>query len=400
LLTIARCAGAAAAANLAEVARRNFEPALRAGAAAALAVMPSVDPAILLGCVHDHDPLVRAAAAIALARALGPAAPGDVGPALVEAVRTWQALAPRWAALPHAELHLLAALALAVGLSRSREAFALAPTLALTLDVVDGASATAHGEGLLALALGRGRPPFAPRFVELLDAVVRATTFWQAADAARAVLAAWNLPGDRDGLRALAAALHASPTPEADLVARMFPDGLPPEVAPVAEVAPRPTAVERPAPPPAQVPDGPRPPVARELAPLLVDHERPEDHWRVTARRLDDRGDPGGAIVAAARAAGRGGAARHLRELVGRHARGDAEGRARAQRALTEVERQQRRDAALPTLAATVITAILDGGDPSLLLRELARAADHRNHAHIALDLIRDALAIAPADRT
>jgi hypothetical protein len=215
-----------AAAMIADVARRDPDPAMRACAVDSASQARGGDAADLAPVLRDPDPLVRAAAAIAIGCRRGPSAPPETVPAIAEAIRDFRALAPRFADLPYAGGHLLAELALAAGSIGSPEARELVGTLCALIDEVDGVSATAFGQGLCALAFGRGERPFAPRFVDVLDALARSRQFWAFDAGAGEVLDRWNLRdglGDaaRGGLAALVAELRASPDPEALLHARM-----------------------------------------------------------------------------------------------------------------------------------------------------------------------------------
>jgi hypothetical protein len=184
------------------------------------------DPAQLAPVLRDPDPLVRAAAAIAIGCRKGPSAPPETVPAIAEAIRDFRALQPRFAELPYTAGHILGYLALAAGSIRSPEARALIGPLCAVIDEVDGVSATSLGQGLCALAFGRGERPFAPRFIDVLDALARSRQFWAFNVNAGEVLDRWNLRegiGDhaRAGLAALVAELRAAPDPEAMLHARM-----------------------------------------------------------------------------------------------------------------------------------------------------------------------------------
>jgi hypothetical protein len=215
-----------AAAMVAEVARRDPDPAMRACAVDSASQVRGGDAAQLAPVLGDPDPLVRAAAAIALGCRRGPAAPPETVPAIAEAIRDFRALAPRFAALPYTDGHLLAYLALAAGAICSPEARELIRPLCALIDELDGVSATTFGQGLCALAFGRGERPFAPQFLDVLDTLARSRQFWAFNVNAGEVLDRWNLRtgiGDdaRTALAALIAELRVAPDPEAVLHARM-----------------------------------------------------------------------------------------------------------------------------------------------------------------------------------
>ena len=73
---------------------------------------------------------------------------------------------------------MLSYLALAAGAVRSADARSLAQALCERIDEVDGRSAVTYGQGLLALAFGRGERPFAKRFIEILAALATSKQFW------------------------------------------------------------------------------------------------------------------------------------------------------------------------------------------------------------------------------
>ena len=155
--------------SLLALARNDGDPAVRACAVDSLASMNAAE--LAQQCLADRDPLVRAAAAIAIGCALGPETAREVVTTLREALGMWRELAPRFAELPFSDGHLLAYLALAAGSIRSPDARSLTQALCAAIDEVDARSAITYGQGLLALALGAGERPFAKRCVEILATI-------------------------------------------------------------------------------------------------------------------------------------------------------------------------------------------------------------------------------------
>jgi hypothetical protein len=194
---------------------------MRACAVDSLVSLPAFDLADALPSLTDKDPLVRAATAIALSTRLGPDAPREVVAALREAVHGWQEIAPRFRELPYVDGHVLAYLSLAAGSVRSPDARSLAQALCEQIDQVDGRSAIGYGQGLLALAFGKGDKPFAKRFVEILDTLATSKKFWAFNVNAHEVLAKWNLPRSQEDLVALVAELKTQANPEAWMHAKI-----------------------------------------------------------------------------------------------------------------------------------------------------------------------------------
>jgi hypothetical protein len=219
ILVIAKLAPEARA-SVIDVARNDADPAMRACAVDSLA-SGEYDVADVLPALTDRDLLVRAAAAIAIGCTKGPEAPRDAVSALGDAVRGWRDLAPRFGELPYTDGHVLAYLALATGSIRTPDARSLAQPLYGAIDEVDARSAITYGQGLLALALGDGKPPFAKRFVEILDAIARSKKFWVFNVNAHEVLDRWNLPREPEELAALVAGLEAAGDPESVMRQRM-----------------------------------------------------------------------------------------------------------------------------------------------------------------------------------
>lgn len=213
ILVLARWAPGAKR-DVLDVARGDADPAMRACAIDAIA--PACQPSDLAPCLADRDLLVRTAAALAIAATSGPEAPREAIDALGDAARNWRQIASRFEELPHTEGHVLAALARSAGAICTPDARSLAQVLCAPFHEVDERSAIGYGEGLLALALGRGQRPFAKRFVEILGTLARSPQF--DGPAARDVLARWNLPHD---LAAFVAELEAAPDPEALAYARL-----------------------------------------------------------------------------------------------------------------------------------------------------------------------------------
>ena len=116
---------------------------------------------------------------------------------------------------------MLAYLALAAGSVGSTDARSLAQALCERIEEVDGRSAITYGQGLLALAFGRGEKPFAKRFVEILDTLAHSKQFWVFNVNAHEILGKWNLPRDQTGLKQLVTAIVAAPDPEAFMHSHM-----------------------------------------------------------------------------------------------------------------------------------------------------------------------------------
>lgn len=210
-----------AKASIVDVARRDPDPATRACALECLVASPDCALADVMPGLGDRDALVRATTAIAIAIAHGPDAPREVVAGLREAVHGFRDIAARWTALPFADGHVLAALARAAGAVRSPDARSLAQALCDRIGEVDGRSAVLYGQGLLELALGHGEPPFAKRFVEILETLARSASFWAHEAEAREVLRRWQLPGTPDLLAALVAELARQGDPEGWLYGRI-----------------------------------------------------------------------------------------------------------------------------------------------------------------------------------
>jgi hypothetical protein len=203
------------------IARHDSDASMRACAIDSLCSMTGYDLGEVTRCLTDKDPLVRAATAIAVALSKGPDAPREVVAALREAVHSHVDIASRWRELPYTDGHLLAYLSLATGSVRSADARSLAQALCERIDDVDGSSAVMYGQGLLALAFGRGDKPFAKRFVEILDTLASSKQFWVFNVNAHEVLDKWHLPRSQDDLVKLVAELKTKPDAEAWLHAQM-----------------------------------------------------------------------------------------------------------------------------------------------------------------------------------
>jgi hypothetical protein len=206
---------------LLSVAQRDGDPAMRACAVDSLTSAKDYAIAEVLPCLRDGDLLVRATSAIAIGCTKGPESPRDVTDALAEALRGWRDIAEPFAELPYTDGHVLAYLALAIGSVRTPDARSLAQQLCASIDEVDARSAIMYGQGLLALALGRGERPFAKRFVEILAAVANSTQFWVFNVNAHEVLERWNLPRDRDELLTLVRELEAASDAESLMHGKM-----------------------------------------------------------------------------------------------------------------------------------------------------------------------------------
>jgi hypothetical protein len=204
-----------AKASIIGVARTDVDPSMRACAIDSLTGIAGYELADVTPCLADKDPLVRAAAAIAIALGKGPEAPREVVAGLREAVHGHKEIAARWDELPYTHAHVLGYLALAAGSVRSADARSLAQALCERIDEVDAQSALLYGQGLLALALGRGELPFAKRFVEILDTIATSKQFWLFDVNASEVLGKWNLPRSQDGIAKLVADVKRQHDPEA-----------------------------------------------------------------------------------------------------------------------------------------------------------------------------------------
>ncbi|HEY5945010.1 MAG TPA: hypothetical protein VIV40_05935 [Kofleriaceae bacterium] len=220
ILVLAKFAPAAKH-NVIEVARGDSDPGMRACAVDSLTAMEGYDLADVTPCLADKDPLVRAATAISIALSKGPDTPREAVGALREAVHGYQDIAARWNELPYSDGHVLAYLALATGSVRSADARSLVQALCERVDEVDGRSAVMYGQGLLALAFGRGEMPFAKRFVQIIETLATSRQFWVFNVNAHEVLAKWNLPRSQEALAALLTELKCKPEPEAWLHAQM-----------------------------------------------------------------------------------------------------------------------------------------------------------------------------------
>ena len=207
--------------SLVAVARDDADPAMRACAVDSLTDATGYPEGDVLPCLHDRDLLVRVAAAIAIGCTKGPDSPRDVVTALAEGLRGWRDIAQRFAELPYTDGHVLSYIALALGSIRNGDARSLAQPLCAAIDEVDGRSAISYGQGLLALAFGRGELPFARRFVDILDTVARSKQFWVFNVNAHEVLARWDLPRDQQELVALVTELQAAGDPESVMHQRM-----------------------------------------------------------------------------------------------------------------------------------------------------------------------------------
>jgi antitoxin component YwqK of YwqJK toxin-antitoxin module len=207
--------------NVLEVARNDPDPAMRACAVDSLTSIAGYMVADAIACLGDKDALVRTAAAIAIATSKGPDTPREVVAAIREAIHGYKEIAGRWTALPYVDGHVLAYLALAAGSVRSPDARSLVQALCERLDDVDGRSAITYGQGLLALAFGRGERPFAKRFVEILDTLAHSKQFWTFNVNAHEILGRWNLPREQGELTKLVLACKAAPDPESFMHAQM-----------------------------------------------------------------------------------------------------------------------------------------------------------------------------------
>ncbi|HTL37058.1 MAG TPA: hypothetical protein VL326_28180 [Kofleriaceae bacterium] len=207
--------------NVLHVARTDPDPGMRACAVDSLTAIPNYSVADAVACLSDKDALVRVAAAVAIATSKGPDTPREVVAAIREAIHSNKDISARWAQLPYTDGHVLAYLALAAGSVRSPDARSLVQALCDRIDEVDGRSAITYGQGLLALAFGRGEKPFAKRFVEVVHTLAHSKQFWVFNVNAFEILGKWNLPRDQDHLKKLVLAIQAAPDPEAFMHATM-----------------------------------------------------------------------------------------------------------------------------------------------------------------------------------
>lgn len=213
ILAIATCAPPAKD-DLLALATKDADPAIRACAVDSLT---SLDATAADAVLDDVDPLVRAAAAIAIGSRRGPDAPAAVVRVLAVAIETAKQLQPRFAQLPYTDGHILAYVAIAAGSVRTPAARELAPALCARIDDVDGVSAPTYARGLCALGLGRGERPFAPAIVDIVATLATSKQLWVFNVNAAEVLRDWNLPADPKRLAALVETLRASADPEATL---------------------------------------------------------------------------------------------------------------------------------------------------------------------------------------
>lgn len=209
------------------LARRAPDPVLRAIAVDALCA-PDKPTTIadVAPCLDDADPVVRVAAAVAIAARFTSAAPPRTDAVLVEAVADLPEIGPRYRALPFVVAHAAAYLALAAGHRRTPQSFALAAPLLAQLPEVDALSATELGRGLLALAIGPGTQAPMPGFVDVLDALARSERFFAFNVNAAEVLRSFALPTTAAALAAWAEQIRGAPLPaEALRALRSAPSG-------------------------------------------------------------------------------------------------------------------------------------------------------------------------------
>ena len=214
ILRLAQLAPAAKSDVLA-LARGDTDASVRSLAIATVPALPGYTPSDLVALFAERDLLVRLVASLAVARTTGPDSPREVVHVLTEALRNWREVAARYTAAFPRDGHVLAAIASAAGAIHNADARSLARELCAALHEVDHRSAIAYADGLLALAFGRGRRPFAKRFVEILDTLARSTQLWLVETDARALLARWKLPPTQAQLAALVAELRGTSDPEA-----------------------------------------------------------------------------------------------------------------------------------------------------------------------------------------
>lgn len=188
-------------------------------------VLVAVSPALA-----DRDPLVRAIAALAIGRALGAAAPREVVAGLADAIHNVRELARPFAALGFGDHDLASQVAEVAGAIGTPDARSLAQALCAAIDEVERGSVETFARGMLALAFGKGEPPFAKRFVDILAALARCATLWVAGDGepdgddariAEQLFGAWRLPARPGELAALVTELRAAGDAEAVVRARM-----------------------------------------------------------------------------------------------------------------------------------------------------------------------------------
>jgi HEAT repeat protein len=209
------------ASPLVEIARNDRDLAMRVRAIAALASRPRYALADLMPLLADKDVVVRASAAIAIGCTKGPAAPREVIRTLDEVLRGWRDIAGRYSEVAEGNTHVLADVAVALGTIGTPDARSFIPQLLPLLEEMDGSAAITFGDGLLALALGEGKRPFAKRFVEVLETLARSTRFWTAGSKASELLHDWNLPDTPSRLIALVGQLRTAPDPEGAMHARL-----------------------------------------------------------------------------------------------------------------------------------------------------------------------------------
>ncbi len=131
---------------------------------------------------------------------------------------------------------------------------------------------------------------------------------------------------------------------------------------------------------------------------VVQDAPRGAVEWLRLAGRLADRGSVGAAIVAAARAAGTGGSSDPVRSLIGAHAAtlDEQERKERTWYVRERAEKLKKANADPDRIVALLTQALLDGGDPSYLLRAVAQTLDQVYSSRAALEVVRGAMALDP----
>ncbi|MEQ1565303.1 MAG: HEAT repeat domain-containing protein [Myxococcota bacterium] len=220
MLSLAAHAGEAGRALLRE-AVSHPNPEVAAIAVHGLVGEEETTPQQVVVWLEHPSPLVRLCVALPAARRFGPDTPEPAVDVLLAALHADPGLQASYGSLPFVDGRLRGAVAIALSNVRSPRAFAAAPTLAVDLDRLDLFTLDAVTQGLLALCFGDGTGPFAPAFLQVLEALGRSRqlrSFGNFDDTARR----WNLPTQPDELSALVTRLRVTPDPEAALRARMI----------------------------------------------------------------------------------------------------------------------------------------------------------------------------------
>lgn len=198
---------------LLEIARNHHSAEERAVAVNGVLSLPDASPQDAIEFLRDEELLVRTAAALVTAPKWGPESPPQVVDVLKQAFAEQHDLHERYAALPIARSDIRTEIALSLGCVRNDAALAFLPILCDQLDNIPTIHAWDYGRGLLALALGRGRLPFAKDFPAALDAIARCKEFFTWVNGSE-VLRDWALPTSAPELLKLAEDTRNADNPE------------------------------------------------------------------------------------------------------------------------------------------------------------------------------------------